>query len=330
MMHFKKLKRLALLSGCLSICALSSQAGAQEITLKAISVWAQGNFFSVNFERFAEKVNAEGKGLVQINFLGGGPKVMPAFEVGNAVKTGVTDMASVPGGFYTTLLPEGDALSLSTLTPAEMRRNGAYDYINRLWGEKMNVRYLGQSRDSIPVHIYLRNKPVTKPDLTGLRMRVVPLYRPLLESLNSQSLLNIAPGEVYTALERGLLDGYAWPLVGLFDFNLEKHTKYRIDPGFYTVEVGILVNLNVWNKMNASQKAFLEKMALWVEGVSAAENPKTIQDEKKKLAAAGVEAITFTGDEAKELLSKAYSSVWSTLEKRSPEHGPKLRALLSK
>ena len=34
-----------------------------------------------------QKVNAEGKGVLQINFIGG-PKAIPTFEVGNAVKTG--------------------------------------------------------------------------------------------------------------------------------------------------------------------------------------------------------------------------------------------------
>ena len=39
-----------------------------------------------------QKVNAEGKGVLQINFIGG-PKAIPTFEAGNAVKTGVVDMA---------------------------------------------------------------------------------------------------------------------------------------------------------------------------------------------------------------------------------------------
>ena len=46
------------------------------------------------FQPFMEKVKADGKGGLQINFIGG-PKAMPPFEVGNAVKTGVVDMALV-------------------------------------------------------------------------------------------------------------------------------------------------------------------------------------------------------------------------------------------
>ena len=320
--------RLALLMACLVASVGAATAQAQEITLKAISAWPEGNYFTVNFDKFIAKVNAEGKGLVQINNLGGGAKVMPPFEVANAVKSGVADIANVAGGFYTTVLPESDALSLSTLTAQELRKNGAHEYVNKLWNEKLNVQYLGRSVDGLPINIFLR-KPITKPDLTGLRMRVIPLYRPFLESLNAQSLLTIPPGEVYTALERGLLDGYGWPVIGLFDVGIEKQTKYRVDPGFYSVEVGVLVNLNTWKKMNDAQRAFMNRMAIWMEDLNLA-NPKLIEDEKKRHAAAGIEAITFSGKEGQDYLTKANESVWAAVIKRSPETGPKLRALLTK
>ena len=320
--------RLALLMACLVASVGAATAQAQEITLKAISAWPEGNYFTANFDKFIAKVNAEGKGLVQINNLGGGAKVMPPFEVANAVKSGVADIANVAGGFYTTVLPESDALSLSTLSAQELRKNGAHEYVNKLWNEKLNVQYLGRSVDGLPINIFLR-KPITKPDLTGLRMRVIPLYRPFLESLNAQSLLTIPPGEVYTALERGLLDGYGWPVIGLFDVGIEKQTKYRVDPGFYSVEVGVLVNLNTWKKMNDAQRAFMNRMAIWMEDLNLA-NPKLIEDEKKRHAAAGIEAITFSGKEGQDYLTKANESVWAAVIKRSPETGPKLRALLTK
>jgi len=323
----KNLVRIAILA-CGISSALGGTASAEEITLKAISAWPEGNFFSINFEKFVAKVNAEGKGLVQINYLGGGPKVMPPFEVANAAKTGIADMVNVAGGFYTTVLPEGDAMSLSTLPAQELRKNGAYDYINKLWGERLNVRYLGRSIDGVPINIFLR-KPISKPDLSGLRMRVIPLYRPFLESLNAQSLLTIAPGEVYTALERGLLDGYAWPVIGLFDVGIEKQTKYRVEPGFYTVEVAVLINQDTWKRMTDAQRAFLNKMAIWMEDLNL-NNRKLIEDEKKRHAAAGIETITFTGADARAYLTKANDSVWAAMNKRSPEHGPKLRALLTK
>jgi TRAP-type transport system periplasmic protein len=311
-----------------TVALLVAGVAHAEVTLRAVSAWPEGNLFSVNFERFVAKVNAEGKGLVQINFLGGGAKVMPPFEVGNAVKNGVVDMANVAGGFYTNLLPEADTLFFNTLPTEEMRKNGAYDYINKLWGEKMNVRYLARSVDQLPFHVFLK-QPITKPDLTGMRMRVIPAYRPFLESLNTQSMLTIAPGEVYTALERNLIDGYVWPVVGLFDVGIEKQTKYRVDPGFYNGEAGVLVNLVSWNRMSEQQRQFLDKMGIWLESQNA-ETSKVVAEEKRKQDAAGIKAITFTGPQAQEYVKKAYDTAWSAMIKRSPEHGPKLRALLTK
>ena len=56
-------------------------------------------------------MNADGKGVVRINYIGG-PRAMPPFEVGNAVRTKVVDIANVTGAFYTNLMPEADALKL--------------------------------------------------------------------------------------------------------------------------------------------------------------------------------------------------------------------------
>ena len=158
-----KSRLLATLMTCLMASVGAATAQAQEITLKAISAWPDNNYFSLNFEKFIAKVNAEGKGLVQINNLGGGAKVMPPFEVANAVKSGVVDIANVAGGFYTTVLPESDALSLSTLSAQELRKNGAHEYINKLWNEKLNVQYLGRSVDALPINIFLRTTPQTGP-----------------------------------------------------------------------------------------------------------------------------------------------------------------------
>src|ERR671912_2314986 len=105
-MRFASYAGLAVLT-----CALGSAAAAQEVTLRAVTSFAEGTQFSKNFERFIQKVNADGKGLVQINYIGG-PRAMPPFEVGNAVRTRVVDMANVTGAFYTNLLPESDALKL--------------------------------------------------------------------------------------------------------------------------------------------------------------------------------------------------------------------------
>ena len=59
---------------------------AEEVTLRAVTAFAEKTQFSKNFERFIDRVNETGEGQVKINYIGG-PRAMPPFEVGNAVRT---------------------------------------------------------------------------------------------------------------------------------------------------------------------------------------------------------------------------------------------------
>jgi hypothetical protein len=41
-----------------------------------------------------------------------------------------------------------------------------------------------------------------------------------------------------------VIDGYGWPIHALFDLNWQEKTKFRVDPGFYNAEVGLVMNLD--------------------------------------------------------------------------------------
>jgi TRAP-type C4-dicarboxylate transport system substrate-binding protein len=318
-------KRFAL--GLIAATFACSSSLGQEVTLRAVSAFAEKTTYSRGFEKFIERVNAEGKGVIQINYIGG-PKAIPPFEVGNALKTGVVDLANTTGAFTTNLMPESDAWKLTERPMSELRKNGGYDYMAGLYAEKMNAIFLARLVDNNPFHLYL-TKPISTPDLTGLKIRITPVYRDFFQSLGA-TVVQTPPGEVYTSLERGVVDGYGWPITGIFDLGWHEKTKYRVDPGFYTAEVSVLVNKTTWDKLSAAQKAVLRKAAeqgeaeAWAE--FAAENDKDI----KRQAAAGIQTIKFDGATAENYRTKAYQAGWDGIIKQSPEHGPKIRALFSK
>src|SRR5215212_8419911 len=185
----------------LAALAIGATAGAgaaqaQEVTLRLVSAFPENQFYVKRTVEWIEKLNKEGKGTLQINFIGG-PKAIPTFEVGNAVKTGVVDMALSTGAFYTNVMPEADFLKLTQIPVAEQRKNGAFEAINKVWNEKGNMEYLGRVVENQPFHIYT-NKKVEKPDLTGLKIRITPVYRDFFASLNA-NVVTTPPGEVYTA-----------------------------------------------------------------------------------------------------------------------------------
>ena len=306
-----------------ALIAVASPAAGEEVTLRAVSAFAEGTEFSKNFERFVEKVNADGKGLIKINYIGG-PRAVPPFEVGNAVRTRVVDMANVTGAFYTNLMPEADGLKLIGKPMSEQRKNGTWDYINQLHNQKLGSQYLARQFHNVPFHIYL-NKKIDKIDFSGLKIRVTPVYRDVVEAFGGTPITT-APGEVYTALERGVADGYGWPVTGIFDLGWDKVTKFRMEPPFYSVEVNVLVNLDAWKGLNDAQRKVLNDATLWLEGLDS-EKVAAIKAERERQAAAGIQTLDFGPAASKAFLDRAYEVAWQSVIKRAPETGPKLRQL---
>ena len=309
-----------------AFAAAAGAACAQEITLRVVSAFPENLYYVKRLTDWIQKVNAEGKGTLQLNFIGG-PKAIPTFEVGNAVKTGVVDLAMSTGAFYTNVMPEADALKLTQLPAAELRKNGAYDYINKVWNEKANMVYLARVVDSTPFHLYI-NKKIDKPDLNGMKLRITPVYRDFFQALGG-TVVQIAPGEVYTALERGVVDGYGWPIHALFDLNWQEHTKFRVDPGFYNAEVSLIVNLDKWKALTQAQRTYLTRQALAFEAQNE-EWKNYNAEETQRQAKAGIQTIRFDAATSKQYVDKAYEVGWASIIKASPEHGPRMKALFSK
>jgi TRAP-type C4-dicarboxylate transport system substrate-binding protein len=311
---------------CVSLGLAAGAACAQEVTLRVVSAFAENTTYVKNLEPMMAKLNAEGKGVLQLNFVGG-PKAMPPFEVGNAVRTGVVDIGMSTGAFYTNIMPEADALKLTQLPATELRTNGALDLINKVWNEKANMQYLGRVIDFTPFHLYLTKK-IDKPDLTGLKLRITPVYRDFFQALGA-TVVQTAPGEVYTALERGVVDGYGWPINGIFDFNWQEKTKFRVDPGFYSAEVSLVMNLDKWKALSQTQKDFLMRHVIAHE--AANDSWKQVnENDIKRQAQAGIQTITFDPATAKQFYDRAYEVAWTNLIKASPQYGPQMRQLFSR
>lgn len=306
---------------------LANPVVAEEVTLKAVSSFAQGTNFSKQFERFIDLVNEQGDGVVKINYLGGGGKVMNPFELGNAVRTGVVHIGNLPGSFYTNIMPEADALKMTSKNVTELRAAGVYDYLDSLHNQKANAHLLARHKSKVPFHLYL-NKPIEQRDLTGLKIRTTPIYRAFFASMGA-SLVRTAPGEVFTALERGVVDGYGWPVQGIFDLGWHEVTKYRVDPGFYASAVELLVNKDQWDALTDAQREVLATAAAQMEREGDASDLELNASEVERQTKQGIKTIAFTGSEAERYLQDAEEKAWEAVIKASPEHGMKLRELLS-
>ena len=304
------------------LCALlaggAGAAAAQETTLNAVLFVPRNTTFGEIFVRFVERANADGKGLVQIKLIGG-PDAIPTFEQGNAIRNGVVDMVSLPPTFYTNICPECDAQILAPQLTPQLRKTQFWSVLQKYTNQKVNAYLLSSYGDGLGFHIWT-NKPPSGGTIKGMRLRTTPNYTPLFAALGV-SQVQTPPGEVLTALERGVVDGYGWPAIGIFDLGWGAHTKYRLDPGFYNVIVNVLVNQNKWSSLREDQRAFLGKMATWLEN----ENVRWVEERKaadeKKIKDAGIQIVDL-GPEHRKL---AYDVYWDALAKRAPEPIKELR-----
>ena len=315
------------LGGALVLSAVT--ASAAEITLRGASCFPVGSPPGKPFEAVVKAVNERGKGKVQIELIGGAPAIGSPFTLTQKMAKGAYDVVGCTEAYFGNLLPEAPVLRLQEYTFAELRKNGGFDYIQGLL-EAKNVHLIARHHDFGPFHLWL-SKPIDKPDLTGLNLRVSPVYTSFFKSLGATvQRSNIQ--QVYTYMENGTVQGYGWPALGWVPAWV-KVTNYRVEPGFYQSSLHTIINNKKWKSLSDEQRAVLNEVGLEFEVRAEASTP-AFQAKLEKIAAwvaeKGMKTITFEGADRKKWAEAASNAAWAEVIERSPEHGPKLKALFTR
>ena len=142
--------------------------------------------------------------------------------------------------------------------------------------------------------------------------------------------VTIAAPDIYTAVERGTVDGVTWPRSGITGFALEEVLKYEVLPGVMQVEPMTVVNLDVWNKIPKHLQDVLSESVELAEFVGTSFWYQNIVREWEKMEAAGMERINLPPAEAKKLVKIAYDKTWEKVLKDAPEDGPRMKELLTR
>lgn len=321
-----KKRALAGLVATFAMLAGWGTASAQEVRLRLVSFVPPNTAFGIPTKRWVDEFNRRGKGILQVDMVG--PEAVPPAEQANAVKTGVVDMQAGPPTFYHGAVMEGETLTLSDYSVPELRKSGAWEYLNKIYQQKLNVLLLTGFGDGVNFHVYT-TRPANTADaakpFAGFTLRTTPIYTAFLVSLGAKTIAT-APGEVYTALERNMVQGYGWPLWGVKDLGWLALTRYRYDPGFYNVAVAILMNQDRWKKLDARQQALVQDMAVWMETEWPKWREETAANEEKIQKEAGVRVVDLGSDFRK----RAHDIAWDALEAEDPRHIPTLRKLMRK
>jgi TRAP-type mannitol/chloroaromatic compound transport system substrate-binding protein len=156
-------------------------------------------------------------------------------------------------------------------------------------------------------------------DLKGLKMRIPGLGGLVMSKLGVIPQ-QIAPGEIYPALERGTVDAAEW--AGPYDdykFGLYKVAPYYYAPGWWEPQATIMlfVNKAKWDELPKHYKAILEACCIATHTTHVAKYDSINSGGLRTLIGAGAKLKFFTP----EILDAAYEAAFKTfddLQKQSP------------
>lgn len=319
----KKLLVSAIAATALSGVLVAPVAQAAEVTLKGISAWPKNFPLTGDYLRFVEEANKAGKGHFKIRHLGG-PEIAKAPAQAKGFKTGLYDLMYTAASYHRGVVPEVDALSATQLKPWDARKTGAMQALNKAVSKRIGGIILAQTATSVSFNLYLSRKPKMSADgmvsLEGFKMRSVPVYNAFLKSLGATTVTVQVP-EIYNALERGLVDGFAFPEMWTRKFGWAKFVKYRVYPTFYQLEPCIFITNKALDKLSPEGRKIMVDLGKKWERVSYDFWKPQVSKEREILAQKfGQKEITLSPAAAKKYISMANTTPVERLKKvGSPE-----------
>jgi len=310
-----------------AILSAFSPAAYAEDVINAVHFAPAPSDFTQEFLRFVDAVNERGKGVVRID-VKGGPEIIPNPQLGTVQQSGLIDMIHTPAGLYLELVPEGEVLSASTVTPAEARANGGWDLIDSIYQAKGNAKLLAHMDASAGFHIWTVNEPKLTADgmldFEGIVLRASPLYKQLFENLGATFIIQPAP-EVYTSLERGVINANAYPVLGYASFGWDKFTKFRVDPSYFRMDVLISMNLDAFNALTPESQKIVVETAMEFEQKSFEETAALAAKLAQEMVDKGQQVVSMTGEGKERFLKTAADASWQRMESRDPTNIAKLK-----
>ena len=256
------------------------------------------------------------------------------FQQPAAVRKGRVDLMCTPYAFFANAVPENEAVSTSASNPATVRANGGLEMLDKIQQEHYGVKNLGWTSSGGRFRIYMKNAPKFDADgmldLSGIKLRDNPIYGAFFRAMNA-STHPLPSTEVYSALEKGVVDASAWATIGLKGLKWDKFLRHGVEPEFYHTDIGWFINLDRWNSLDADVRTLIQDRVIANEEAVREILLAEAKAERATLAAEGMEFHTVPASDvySKLAVDSAYARMVERLEEagRSTDHVATLREL---
>lgn len=251
---------LIILFSVLIFSSCQQQQGIK--VLKLAHVLDASHPVSRGMERLAEKLIEVSKGQMTMDIYPGGQLGSSEREYVESLQIGSLDLTKVSSAVLENFVPEFAVFSLPYLFESDEHR---WEVLFGPTGKKMLLKgeplwlrglcfYETGSRN-----FYLRDKAVRVPDdLKGLKIRVMKSYWSI-QTINALggSATPIAFGELYTALQQGVVDGAENNVPTLYQSRHFEASMYYVLDGHSAPSDVLLISTHTWNRMTEQQQNWL-------------------------------------------------------------------------
>ena len=299
-----------------------------EIVLKSSTFLPKGNPANGPFWKLVEAIEKKSKGEIKFRYVGG-PEAIPSFKQYDAVRNGVIDINFNVESYYGAQVTGAAYTHLTQFDPVGERKNGAHKLREEVLA-KQGIRYVGRGLFGPWFNLFICKKKISSPkEIAGMKIRVSGTYEAFVKALGATPI-NMPGSDIYTALERGTVDGFGWAMIGVSNFGWHEVCKYILEPRFFNMNAEVIMNGKTWDGLPAHLKAVVDAAQREHEVKWTAALTQVAEKEYKKLQGLGMEVIKFSPPDTKWYLDTAYKAHWDEVIKNAPELGPKLRRLISK
>ena len=304
----------------------ATAAPAADLVLSGGTAWKKDFVFNDGFWEFKRRVEKLSGGKIEVRWKGG-PEIAPAFEMLSLVQRGVLDVLNSTGAYFTDKMAEGVFLDYFEGPVSGLREGGVIDFFDKIQQERTGVKLLGLPSGLVSYAIFTRKPVKTLADFKGMKLRGTPTYLPIADSLGA-SMIRMPYSDLYAALERGVVDGYFFPVIGTLGAKIHEQICCIVKPFFLTVRTWLYFSLKTWNKLTPEQQKLLTDAVIETEELAPAHYDKFIQAEHDTLVSKhGIQIIELPEDEGKRLREIAYEASLKKFVPVSPQYGKQIREL---
>lgn len=278
--------------------AAATTAAAKEVVeLKAAIVLADDHPTTKSLKWFSDEVFKRTDGEVKITVfsnsqLGGQSDAIEGLQLGTL------DLSTVSAGPLSQFVPELNVLSLPYIFSGgtehmfrALEGEAGSELIKNI--EENQLVFLGWA-DSGSRNIINDTKPVNTPeDLKGMKIRVMN-SQAMVDAVNLMGAIAtpMEQGEVYSALEQGVLDGWENNPVTLYTLKLYEVSDYFSWTQHFMVPDVLLMSPKAFEKLNEEQQKIVREVGFEAAQLQKEYFQQNINDTVEKLKEVGVKFNT--------------------------------------